>query len=119
MKHDKVCSPVEKHVFQLAAHPMKFDLSRISVTALSPDASEDEMVRSVVVEVRRRENYTKDGHKIYMLPASSTRLPLIRAPKEKTVWEKFAEEKNIKKNKKVFCKQKRKYISVKKLNESE
>lgn len=77
------------------------------------------MVRSVVEAIRRCESYTKDGHKIYMLPASSTRLPMIRAPKEKTVWQRFAEQKNIKKNKKVFCKQKRKYISVKKLKEND
>lgn len=98
---------------------MEFDLSRIFVASSSPEASEDDMVRSVVEAVRRCESYTKDGHNVYKLPASSTRLPLIRAPKEKTVWQKFAEQKNIKKNKKVFCKQQRKYISIKKLKESD
>lgn len=98
---------------------MKLDLSRLFVESCSPDTSEAEMVQSITRAIRRCENYTRDGHRIYILPPSCTRLPLVKAPKEKTVWQKFAEYKNIKKNKKVFCKEKRKYISAKKLKDSE
>ena len=92
---------------------MKFDLSRLLVTSDSHEASELKMVRDLNNEIHKCKYSMKNSRRLYMLLPSQILFPPEIAPKHKSIWEKFAETKNIKKNKKVFCKAKKKYVSLK------
>lgn len=72
------------------------------------------MVHKIVEAIKKCSHTAKNGSKAYQLSPTAIHLPSLAPVKDKTVWQKFAESKNIRKNKKVFCRKTNKYISIKK-----
>lgn len=95
---------------------MKIDLSYLFASITDSD-NDLEVINILKQKITECDYENKEGIKIFKLPQPVNNLPKEYKKKEETTWQKFAKTKRIKKNKKVFDKNTKKYVSVKKINE--
>lgn len=95
---------------------MKFDLAYLCAS-LDNEEEASFVVNAMIKKIKSSEYTLENGIKLYKLPPKIANLPKENKPKEETKWEKFAKAKGIKKNKKIYDKKTKKYVSKKKFEE--